>query len=103
VQVKYEMLRLHVVDGISVTECAAAHGYSRGGFYLVATSFAERGMTGLIDDRRGRKGPLRLTDEIVDYLRAAPGATSGALLVSEVERRFGVTLHKRTVERARKR
>jgi hypothetical protein len=60
-------------------------------------------MTGLIDDRRGRKGPLRLTDEIVDYLRAAPGATSGALLVSEVERRFGVTLHKRTVERARKR
>src|SRR5437868_6690815 len=32
VQVKYEMLRSHVVDGISVTDAAAAHGYSRGGF-----------------------------------------------------------------------
>ena len=30
VQVKYEMLRTHVVDGVPVTEAAAAHGYSRG-------------------------------------------------------------------------
>ena len=66
VQVKYEMLRSHVVDGISVTDAAAAHGYSRGGFYLVTAAFAERGMAGLVDERRGRRGPLRLTDEIVD-------------------------------------
>jgi transposase len=102
VQVKYEMLRAHVLDGVSVTEAAAAHGYSRGGFYLVLASFQQQGMAGLVDERRGRRGPLRLTDEIVQFLRAAPRETSGAALAREVEQRFGVSLHRRTVERARR-
>jgi transposase len=102
VQVKYEMLRAHLVDGISATEAAASHGYSRGGFYLVLASFSEQGMTGLLDERRGRRGPLRVTDEIVQFLRSAPRETSGAQLALEVERRFGVSLHRRTVERARR-
>jgi len=102
VQVKYEMLRAHLVDDVSATEAAAAHGYSRGGFYLVLQSFTEQGMTGLLDERRGRRGPLRLTDEIVQFLRSAPRESSGAALALEVERRFGVTLHRRTVERARR-
>ena len=33
VQVKYEMLRAHLLDGVSVTAAAAGHGYSRAGFY----------------------------------------------------------------------
>lgn len=102
VQVKYEMLRAHLVDGVPVGEAASSHGYSRGGFYLVLASFSERGMPGLVDERRGRRGPLRLTDEIVQYVRAAPRETSGAALAREVEQRFGVSLHRRTVERARK-
>ncbi len=102
VQVKYEMLRAHALDGVSVTEAAASHGYSRGGFYLVLASFTELGMAGLLDERRGRRGPLRLTDEIVAFLQAAPPGTSGAALAREVEQRFGVSLHRRTVERARK-
>ena len=59
-------------------------------------------MTGLLDERRGRRGPLRLTDEIVQFLRAAPPQASGAQLAREVEQRFGVSLHRRTVERARR-
>jgi transposase len=102
VQVKYEMLRAHLVDSVSATEAAAAHGYSRGGLYLVLASFTEQGMTGLLDEKRGRRGPLRLTDEIVTFLRSAPRETSGAALALEVERRFGVSLHRRTVERARR-
>lgn len=103
VQVKYEMLRAHVVDGVAVTDAAASHGYSRGGFYLVSAAFADKGMTGLLDERRGRRGPLRLTDEIVAWLHDAPADASGATLAAEVERRFGVSLHRRTVERARRR
>ena len=34
VQVKYEMLRAHLVDGVSATEAAAVHGYSRGGVWI---------------------------------------------------------------------
>ena len=103
VQVKYEMLRAHYVDGWSVTRAAREHGYSRAGFYLVAAAFDERGMAGLVDERRGRKGPVKLTAEIVDWLRAQPAQRSGADLAREVAERFGVDLHRRTVERARRR
>jgi hypothetical protein len=102
VQVKYEMLRAHALDGVLVTGAATSHGYSRRGFYLVLASFSEQGMAGLLDERRGRRGPLRLTDEIVAFLQAAPREASGAVLAAEVEQRFGVSLHRRTVERARK-
>ena len=103
VQVKYEMLRAHVVDGVPVARAAAAHGYSRAAFYLVAAAFAERGMQGLVDQRRGRRGPTKLTPQVVAFLLAADPAASGAMLAAEVERRFGVRLHRRTVERVRRR
>jgi transposase len=99
VQVKYEMLRAHVVDGMPVSTAAAQHGYSRASFYLVAAAFDASGMLGLLDERRGRRGPLRLTPEIVAFLQSTEG--SGAALADEVETRFGVRLHRRTVERAR--
>ncbi len=101
VQVKYEMLRAHLVDEVPVTEAAAAHGYSRAAFYLVAASFDQLGMAGLLDERRGRRGPVKLTPEIVEFIRtAAPG--SGAEIADQVAVRFGVVLHRRTVERARR-
>jgi transposase len=103
VQVKYEMLRSHLLDGLSVTSAAGLHGYSRAGFYLVASAFERDGMTGLIDDKRGRRGPVKLTAEIGAFLVAAPPRVSGADLVAEVAARFGVVLHRRTVERARRR
>lgn len=103
VQVKYEMLRAHLVDGLSVTRAAQLHGYSRAGFYLVATAFDRDGMTGLLDDKRGRRGPVKLTTEIVAFLSTAPQHLSGAELAADVADRFGVVLHRRTVERARQR
>lgn len=102
VQVKYEMLRAVAVDGESVVAASAAHGYSRGEFYLVQAAFAARGMAGLLDERRGRKGPTKLTAEITSFLRTAPTERSGADLAREVQSRFGVSLHRRTVERARR-
>ncbi len=101
VQVKYEMLRAHALDGCSATESAAAHGYSRAGFYLVQAAFERAGMAGLLDEKRGRHGPVKLTAEIRAFLQAAPEEDSGAALAAEVARRFGVVLHRRTVERAR--
>jgi transposase len=102
VQVKYEMLRAHFADGDPVTQAASAHGYSRATFYLVAAAFAESGMTGLLDERRGRRGPVKLRPEITEFIRSAPGA-SGTALAAQVAERFGVVLHRRTVERARAR
>ena len=101
VQVKYEMLRAHLLDRLPVSEAAAAHGYSRAAFYLVAAAFDQSGMAGLIDERRGRRGPVKLRPEIVDFIRADTG--SGAQIAEQVADRFGVRLHRRTVERVRRR
>ncbi|HYB37389.1 MAG TPA: helix-turn-helix domain-containing protein [Mycobacterium sp.] len=101
VQVKYEMLRAHLVDGLPVSEAAAAHGYSRAAYYLVATAFDQSGMAGLLDERRGRRGPIKLRPEIVDFIRADTG--SGAQIAEQVAERFGVLLHRRTIERVRSR
>jgi hypothetical protein len=57
-------------------------------------------MAGLLDERRGRRGPVKLTPEIVEFIcSAAPG--SGAQVAEQVADRFGVRLHRRTVERVR--
>ena len=101
VQVKYEMLRAHLLDGLPVSEAAGAHGYSRAAFYLVAAAFDQSGMAGLIDERRGRRGPVKLRPEIVDFIRADTG--SGAQIAEQVADRFGVVLHRRTIERVRRR
>ena len=103
VQVKYEMLRAHVLGGRTATAAAGEHGYSRASFYLVAAAFEQAGMVGLLDERPGRRGPLKLSPEVLAFLQARrlerPDA-SGAELASELERALGVTLHRRTVERA---
>jgi transposase len=101
VQVKYEMLRARLVESVPVADAAAAHGYSRAAFYLVAAAFEQSGMAGLVDERRGRRGPVKLRPEIVDFIRADTG--SGAQLAEQVADRFGVRLHRRTVERVRRR
>jgi transposase len=103
VQVKYEMLRAHVLDGQSASAAARAHGYSRAAFYLVAAAFERSGMVGLLDERPGRRGPVKLSPEVVGFLearrRARPEA-SGAELAVELEAALGVRVHRRTVEKA---
>lgn len=103
VQVKYEMLRAHVIDGQTATAAAQTHGYSRAAFYLVSAAFERSGMVGLLDERPGRRGPVKLSPEVLGFLEARrrerPGA-SGAELAGEVEAALGVRLHRRTVEKA---
>ena len=81
-------------------EAVTAPLFSSGGFFLVAASFEQAGMAGLLDERRGRHGPVKLSGEITEFIRAAPAA-SGAVLAEQVAGRFGVVLHRRTIERAR--
>jgi transposase len=101
VQVKYEMLRAHLVDGVPVITAAQEHGYSRAAFYLIAGAFDEAGMKGLLDDKRGRRGPLKVTPDILKFVHAAP-QLSGATLARQIAERFGVEFHRRTLERLRR-
>jgi transposase len=102
-QVKYEMLRAHIVDGLGVSAAADAHGYSRAGFYLIHSAFTDRGMASLVDERPGRRGPLKISDDIAEFIDRSDPSLSGAVLAELIADRFGVRLHRRTIERVRPR
>jgi hypothetical protein len=61
VQVRYEMLRRHVVEGRSVTQVTQAFGISRQMFYMLLRMFRKQGLYGLLPRRRGPLGPRRRT------------------------------------------
>ena len=102
VQVKYEMLRRHRVDGRPVTEVATAFGVSRQAFYQVGRGFAAGGLPGLVPRKRGPQGGHKCTDAVLDFVarRRATGAARGAPEVQAITRRFGVTIHPRSLDRA---
>jgi transposase len=102
VQVRYESLRRHLVDGQAVAGVARAFGMSRQMFYLLARSFREGGLVGLLPRKRGPKGARKGSDEILAYVAGrrmgSPGRSTHELL-DDVCREFGVRLHRRTLER----
>ena len=103
VQVKYEMLRAQAVDGETVTEAAERFGYTRESFYQSQKRLRRDGIVGLADRKKGRQGPDKLNPEILQFLRERKRqepALSGARLAALVAERYGVSLHRRTVERA---
>ena len=103
VQVKYEMVRRHRVDGRPVTEVAARFGVSRQTFYQTAAAFEAHGIPGLVPKRPGPKGAHKCTDAIVDYVerwRAGEDVQPDEPLTAAVARRFGTSVHARSLDRA---
>lgn len=102
VQVKYEMLRAHALDGTSVAEASGVFGFSRQTFYTVCDAFEEWGILGLSDAQRGRRGPLKLSAEDVAFVEATASGDPGLSGRAVAERLFtkrGIAVHQRTIER----
>lgn len=103
VQVKYEMLRKARVDGETITYAAAELGLSRVAFYKALIAFEDSGLAGLLPHKRGPRQGHKLTDEVIDFLRAALAADAslGAAALSKlVRKRFRRSVHPRSIERA---
>jgi len=98
-QVKYEMLRRHRVDGLTVTEVAALFGVSRQTVYNIARDFDRHGILGLSSSKpKARTGPRegwKCTREVVAFAarrrRQRPDVAL-AELAREVERRFRISV-----------
>jgi transposase len=103
VQVRYEMLRRQRVDGLSVAAAAEAFGVSRPTFYQAQNEFARAGLLGLLPKHRGPKEGHKLSDQVVAYIlekkRSQPDLTTAECL-RIIKERFGVTAHRRSLERA---
>jgi transposase len=102
-QVRYEMLRRHSVEGVSIVDVATQFGISRPTVYQAQASFQETGLSGLLPKHRGPKQGHKLSPKIVEYVRSfrvnTPDLTTNASLEA-VQEKFGVTVHRRSLERA---
>jgi transposase len=101
-QVKYEMLRRVRREGASVQAAAKAFGFSRVAWYEAGRRFEAEGLAGLLPKRRGPKGGHKLSGEVAAFLakvRSEEEALSAATLVERLKERFGMTVHRRSIER----
>jgi transposase len=102
-QLKYETLRAIETDGQPIAQAAADFGLSRPTIYQARQSFQTGGLEGLLPRKRGPKEPHKLTLEVRRYLEetlASQPELKAAELVRQVRQRFGVQVHRRTLEKA---
>jgi transposase len=95
VQVKYEMLRRLQADGQSVTQAAAAFGFSRPSSYQAQSVFEQSRLAGLVPHKRGPKEAHKLTREVVEFLqqkRQDDSSLRAPALARQTEERFGVVV-----------
>jgi len=103
VQVKYEMLRRVRVDGWPVSRSAARFGLSRPSYYLAQTAYEKGGLPALLPKKPGPRRSHKLSADVVALLREAlaqqPELRSQDL-VELIKERFGISVHRRSIERA---
>jgi transposase len=104
-QVKYEMLRAHSLDGDPVAEACRQFGFSRESFYQIQQAFAQLGFASFLPGKRGRKGPVKLKGELLQFALEKKLENPGmdpAQLAALIQQRYGIEIHRTTVMRAMK-
>lgn len=104
-QVKYEMLRVHALDGDPVAEACREFGFSRESFYQIQHTFTQQGFASFLPRKRGRKGPVKLKGEVLEFALAKKQENpemDPAQLAALVQQRYGLDIHRTTVMRAMK-
>ncbi|MCP5010151.1 MAG: helix-turn-helix domain containing protein [Aestuariibacter sp.] len=101
-QVRYELLRSHLVDNQLVTRICRCYGISRQTFYNLQERFLSEGSAGLLAKKPGPKGPSKLTPAVrqfvVSQIEHDP-RLSPRMLLSQLEAQFDLTFHLRTLEK----
>jgi transposase len=103
VQVRYEMVRRHDAEGISVSDVAMSFGVSRPTFYKAQSAVAASGLVGLVPRPRGPKGGHKISAEVVAFvtnLKVEQPELTTPQCVAAIDARFGVKVHRRSLERA---
>ena len=97
------MVRRVRVGGASVTQAAAAFGFSRPSYYQAATAVDREGLGGLVPAKPGPRRAHKLTDEVIAYaqrLREQDPTVASAQLAAAITAKFAIRVHPRSVERA---
>lgn len=103
VQVKYEMLRRADAENQPISRAAREFGFSRPSFYQAQAAFQQSGLSGLIPQKRGPHEAHKLTDAVMEFVeqaRRAEPSLRWQVLADRIKLRFGVEVHRRSIERA---
>lgn len=103
VQVKYEMLRRVSVENTSVSAAAEEYGVSRPTYYQTRASFEKGGLTGLVPQKRGPRGPHKLRGQALAFVQqqlVAGEPLRARDLAKLVRQKYDLDVHPRTIERA---
>jgi transposase len=101
-QVRYEMLRSHLIERDRVVGLCKRFGISRQTFYTLQEKFKHEGTAGLLPKRPGPRGPWKLTEGVLEFVQQCLETQehiSAVQIKTKVQERFGVSLHKRTIEK----
>jgi hypothetical protein len=104
-QVKYEMLRAHSVEEEPVAEACRQFGLSRESFYKIQLAFQELGFASFLPRKRGRKGPVKLKGEVLEFALAQQNEDpdiNPERLAALIRERYDVAVHRTTVLRGLK-
>jgi len=102
-QVKYEMLRRVKEDGWSITEAATAFGFSRTSLYDVQSDFDDAGLSAFIPERRGPREAHKLSGPVLQFIedtKLQDQSVRTPQLVALIKQKFGIDVHRRSIERA---
>jgi transposase len=101
-QVRYELVRRHLVEDVPVAYAARLFGVSVPTAYQAQTAFKAGGLVALLPKRRGPRQGHKLTPEVLLHIeqrrREQPNLRAGDLL-PELQRTFGLSIHRRSLER----
>jgi transposase len=103
IQVRYEMVRRHQIDGLAISEAAAAFGVTRPTFYKAQSALKTGGLPGLLPSRRGPKAGHKVSGEVIAFateLKTAKPELTTSQCLEAIESRFGIKVHRRSLERA---
>lgn len=101
-QIRYEMLRSHLIESDSVVGVCRRFGLSRQSFYTLEEKFKKEGSAGLLPKKPGPRAPSKLTAEVLEFVLQSLQADEKIAIVelkSRIQQKFGISLHRRTVEK----
>lgn len=99
VQRKYEMLRVHSIDGVTITESAKRFGYTRKTFYECKERFEKGGILGLMDRKKGPKKPRKVTPHIDKRIFELRAKNLSITEIADIMKSEGISISFKTVER----
>jgi len=100
--VKYEMLRAREVEGVALSAACVEFGFSRESYRHILRRFSREGMAGLFEQKRGRKGPVKATQEVRAFIRGErekEDSLSVEQIIHRCQKELQITISRRTVFR----